>query len=158
MSQQTADLVHASSGGAHEAPTATPRARDRDGRQLVLSLIDKLAATAFTGLDTPDIVELTRSTAAALADENLEAARGSRRRVVARLIAIEKTTLAAVIAMLGESVRSDLSDDHTVRVARLLDSLANSSCRRLTMLLGAAEQRGPAIAIDNALVKVEAAE
>lgn len=74
------------------------------------------------------------------------------------MTAIEKTTLTTVVAMLGEHVRAGLPDQHALRVARVLDALATSACRRLTMLLGASEQRATAIAIENALVRVEAAE
>ncbi len=132
-----------------------PRARDRDTRRLGFSLLDQLAATAFTGPDARDVVELTRSAAAALAEEDLDAARASRRRMIARVAAIERTTLTAVIGMLGERARGDLREEHDLRIVRLLDALASSSCRRLTMLLGAAEQRTAAVSIENALVRVE---
>lgn len=145
----------------HRSGVAVPRARQPRAQHLALSLLDQVAAVGLVGADAAeaaDVLELTRGAASALADTDTGAAKASRRRMLARLTAVEKTTMNMLVATLGDFVRSGLSDDHALRVARLLDTLANSSCRRLATLLGAAEDRAAAIAIENALVSVEAVE
>jgi len=102
------------------------------------------------------ILGLIRSSAEALADEDIDAARASRQRMLARLTALEKATFNVFVGMLGEQVKGGLHNEHSLRVARVLDGLANSSCRRLTALLAAAERRTTAVAIENAFVRVGA--
>lgn len=139
------------------APAAAVLAHETNIPKLGLTLLDRLAATALTGPDVPDVEEETRRSAAALAVPDIEAARAARRRLAARLIAIERTTLTVALGMLGEHVRAGLGDQHALRVARLLDGLANSANLRLTRLLEAAEPRAAALSIGNAVI-VEAAE
>lgn len=138
-------------------PAADVCAREGNVPQLGLSLLDKVAASALVGLDAPDVEEDTRRSAAVLADPDAEARRAAHRRMVARLLAIERTTLTLALGMLGEHVRAGLGDQHALRVARLLDGLANSANLRLTRLLATAEPRTAALSIGNALI-VEAAK
>jgi len=101
---------------------------------------------------------MVRDTAEALADDDRDAAAAARQRLLARLTAAEKATLDVLVGMLGDHVRQGLHDERAVRVARVLDTLANSACRRVTWLLAAAERRVPGVAIENAIVRIEAAE
>jgi hypothetical protein len=134
-------------------PTPAPRPRE-----LALSWVDRMAATALVDGSSSELaalLELARGCAEALAGED---ANGARRRLLAREIAIAKTTLDLLTASIGDRVRA--GDE---RGALLADRLATSAARRLAILAAehratcAAEKRQAVVAIGHAdVVHVEA--
>ncbi len=133
-----------------DKPDVTPVARAREPA-LGLSWIDRMAATAL--LDAPGselaaFLELVRGCADSLASED---ATGSRRRLLARQVAISKAILDTTTAMIGQRVR--LNDE---RGAVLADRLATSAAKRLAILVEshraetAMEMRAAFVAIGHA--------
>jgi hypothetical protein len=128
-------------------------------RELALSWVDRrMAATALVDGSSSELaafLELARGCAEALAGED---ANGARRRLLAREIAIAKTTLDLLTASIGDRVRA--SDE---RGALLADRLATSAARRLAILVAVhratctVEKRQAIVAIGHAdVVHVEA--
>jgi hypothetical protein len=126
--------------------------------RLGLSWLDRQAITALVEGDATELselVELARGCAEALAGED---ANEARRRLLAREIAITKSTLDLLTASIGDRVRA--GDE---RGALLADRLATSAARRLAILTAehratcVAEKRQAVIAIGHAdVVHVEA--
>lgn len=134
-----------------------PVARAREP-SLALSWMDRMAASALldaTDSELTGFLELVRGCADSLARED---STSSRRRLLAREIAIAKATLDATTAMIGQRARLD-----DVRGAVLADKLATSAARRLAILLEShraetAIARGATVAIGHAEHVTVAAE
>ena len=129
-----------------EAPTAS-RARPRLG----LTWLDELHAAAFVdahGDDTAHLLELIKAAATALAHDGAAA----RDRLLARHTALAAATVDLLVAAAG--ARAQAGD---AAGALLADRLATGATRRLALLLGVAEKRVAAVAIQNTIVNVEAA-
>jgi hypothetical protein len=69
--------------------------------------------------------------------------------MLARHLALAASTANLLVALIGERAR-----DGDTAGALLADRLASSATRRLATLLGAAERRASAVAIQNAIVHV----
>lgn len=119
-------------------------------RRLGLSWLGELHAAAFVASDddTAHLLEVIKDAATALALEGAAA----RERLLARHTALAAATVDLLVAAAG--ARAQAGD---AAGALLADRLATGATRRLALLLGAAEKRGAAVAIQNAIVNVEAA-
>jgi len=132
----------------HEQGAPTP---PRTGApRLGLTWLDELHAAAFVASDddTTHLLELIKDAATALALEGAPA----RERLLARHTALAAATVDILVAAAG--ARAQAGD---AAGALLADRLATGATRRLALLLAAAEKRGTAVAIQNAIVHVEAA-
>jgi hypothetical protein len=128
------------------APTASRARQPRIG----LTWLDELHAAAFVDADgdTAHLLELIKDVATALALEGAAA----RERMLARHIALAAATVDVLVAAAG--ARAQAGD---AAGALLADRLATSATRRLALLIAAAEKRIATVAIQNAIVNVEAA-
>jgi hypothetical protein len=129
-----------------ERDVPTP-SRARQPR-LGLTWLNELHAAAFVDGDTARLLEVIKAAATALALEGAAA----RDRLLARHTALAAATVDILVAAAG--ARAQAGD---AAGALLADRLATSATRRLALLLAAAEKRGTAVAIQNAIVHVEAA-
>jgi hypothetical protein len=129
---------------------AAPVSHAREAR-LGLTWLDKLAASAFvegSPAELADLLELVRGCADSLASED---ATDARQRLLAREIAIAKTTLDAMTTAIGHRVRANDASG-----ALLADRLATSAARRLALLVEAhradtlVEKRCAVVAIGHA--------
>jgi hypothetical protein len=129
-----------------DAPTPSRARQPRLG----LSWLGELHAAAFVASDddTAQLLEVIKDAATALALEGAPA----RERLLARHTALAAATVDILVAAAG--ARAQAGD---AAGALLADRLATSATRRLVLLLAAAERRGTAVAIQNAIVHVEAA-
>jgi len=129
----------------HGAPTPSRARQPRLG----LSWLDELHAAAFVASDgdTAHLLEVIKDAATALAHDGAAA----RERLLARHTALAAATVDILVAAAG--ARAQAGD---AAGALLADRLATGATRRLALLLGAAERRGTAVAIRNAIVNVEA--
>jgi hypothetical protein len=116
--------------------------------RLGLTWLDELHAAAFVDGDTAHLLEVIKDAATALALEGAPA----RERLLARHTALAAATVDILVAAAG--ARAQAGD---AAGALLADRLATSATRRLVLLLGAAEKRVAAVAIQNAIVNVEVA-
>jgi hypothetical protein len=107
-----------------------------------------MAFVAADGGEMAHLLELIKDTATALALEGAPA----RERLLARHTALAAATVDILVATAG--ARAQAGD---AAGALLADRLATSATRRLALLLAAAEKRGTAVAIQNAIVHVEGA-
>lgn len=128
-------------------PDAPAPSRARQPR-LGLTWLDELHAAAFMDGDTADLLEVIKDAATALAHDGAAA----RDRLLARHTALAAATVDLLVAAAG--ARAKAGD---AAGALLADRLATGATRRLALLLSAAEKRGAAVAIQNAIVNVEAA-
>jgi hypothetical protein len=128
------------------APTPTRARQPRLG----LTWLDELHAAAFVASDgdTAHLLEVIKDAATALALEGAAA----RERLLARHTALAAATVDLLVAAAG--ARAQAGD---AAGALLADRLATGATRRLALLLGAAEKRVVAVAIQAAIVSVEAA-
>jgi hypothetical protein len=131
------------------SPERDARTVSRAGQaRLGLTWLNELHAAAFVDGDTAHLLEVVKDAATALALEGPAA----RERLLARQIALAAATVDILVAAAG--ARAQAGD---AAGALLADRLATGATRRLALLLGAAERRAAAIAIQNAIVNVEAA-
>lgn len=129
-----------------DAPTPSRARQPRLG----LTWLDELHAVAFVASDgdTAHLLEVIKAAATALAHDGAAA----RERLLARHTALAAATVDLLVAAAG--ARAQAGD---AAGAILADRLATGATRRLALLLGAAEKRVAAVAIQNAIVNVEAA-
>lgn len=142
----TAVPEHSLCANSPELDAPTP-SRARQPR-LGLTWLDELHAAAFVDGDTAHLLEVIKDAATALALEGAAA----RERLLARHTALAAATVDLLVAAAG--ARAQAGD---AAGALLADRLATGATRRLALLLGAAEKRVAAVAIQNAIVNVEAA-
>jgi hypothetical protein len=142
----TAVPEHSLYANAPERDVPTP-SRARQPR-LGLTWLDELHAAAFVDGDTARLLEVIKDAATALVLDGAAA----RDRLLARHTALAAATVDLLVAAAG--ARAQAGD---AAGALLADRLATGATRRLALLLGAAEKRVAAVAIQNAIVNVEAA-
>lgn len=126
------------------APTPSRARQPRLG----LTWLNKLHAAAFVDGDTAHLLEVIKDAATALALEGPAA----RERLLARQIALAAAAVDLLVAAAGARVQAG-----DAAGALLADRLATGATRRLALLLGAAEKKVATVAIQNAIVNVEAA-
>jgi hypothetical protein len=142
----TAVPEHSLYANSPERDVPTP-SRARQPR-LGLTWLNELHAAAFVDGDTAHLLEVIKDAATALALEGPAA----RERLLARQIALAAAAVDLLVAAAGARVQAG-----DAAGALLADRLATGATRRLALLLGAGEKRVAAVAIQNAIVNVEAA-